>query len=159
MLQGGGVGGRQARRQVRLCRRPAHVRAPTTHPPLLTPNPARGCNRRYAFLGTARWVGFRLDVISAATLTAGVLLAMAIRDRVSSAILALALTNTLQLTGMLQWWVRQTAEVENTMTSVERMLEYTRLPQVCCRHLGFGCQPRARCWRFAPGRFAAAPER
>lgn len=49
--------------------------------------------------------------------------------QVSAAVLALALTHVLQLTGMLQWWVRQTAEVENTMTSVERLLEYTRLPQ------------------------------
>lgn len=47
----------------------------------------------------------------------------------SPAILGLALTHVLQLTGMLQWWVRQTAEVENTMTSVERMLEYTTLEQ------------------------------
>ena len=47
----------------------------------------------------------------------------------SAAVLALALTHVLQLTGMLQWWVRQTAEVENTMTSVERLLEYTELEQ------------------------------
>lgn len=53
----------------------------------------------------------------------------AARPQVSAAVLALALTHVLQLTGMLQWWVRQTAEVENTMTSVERLLEYTRLPQ------------------------------
>lgn len=86
-------------------------------------------NNRYAFLATSRWVGFRLDVISTATLAAGVLLAMAIRDRISAAVLALALTHVLQLTGMLQWWVRQTAEVENSMTSVERMLEYAELPQ------------------------------
>jgi ATP-binding cassette subfamily C (CFTR/MRP) protein 4 len=68
-------------------------------------------------------------VIATLTLASGVLLAMAIRDRVSAAVLALALTHVLQLTGMLQWWVRQTAEVENAMTSVERMLEYTELPQ------------------------------
>lgn len=60
-------------------------------------------HHRYAFLSTSRWVGFRLDVISTLTLTSGVLLAMAIRDRISAAILALALTHVLQLTGMLQW--------------------------------------------------------
>jgi hypothetical protein len=42
----------------------------------------------------------------------------------------LALTQSLQLGGLLQWMVRQTAEVENHMTSVERMLAYTELEQV-----------------------------
>ena len=42
----------------------------------------------------------------------------------------LALTQSLQLGGMLQWMVRQSAEVENHMTSVERMLAYTQLEQV-----------------------------
>lgn len=49
--------------------------------------------------------------------------------QVSAAVLALALTHVLQLTGMLQWWTRQTVEVENNMTSVERMVEYINLPQ------------------------------
>lgn len=61
------------------------------------------------------------------------------------AIVGLALSHVLGLTGMLQWWVRQTTEVENAMTSVERLLEYTALPQEpprCVVDEG-GCSSRA----------------
>lgn len=41
----------------------------------------------------------------------------------------LAVTQAMTLVGLLQWAVRQAAEMENTMTSVERVLEYAETDQ------------------------------
>lgn len=49
--------------------------------------------------------------------------------QVSIRLVGLALSYTLQLAGLLQWAVRQTAEAENEIVSVERILDYTKLPQ------------------------------
>lgn len=39
----------------------------------------------------------------------------------------LAITQSIGLTGMFQWGMRQSAELENQMTSIERVLEYTNV--------------------------------
>lgn len=39
----------------------------------------------------------------------------------------LAITQCIGLTGLFQWGMRQSAELENQMTSVERVLEFTRV--------------------------------
>lgn len=41
----------------------------------------------------------------------------------------LAITQTFGLTGMVQWFIRQTSVLENQMTSVERINEYANIPQ------------------------------
>ena len=55
--------------------------------------------------------------------------ARALGIQVSTRLVGLALSYTLQLSGMMQWAVRQTAEAENEIVSVERILDYSKLPQ------------------------------
>ncbi|MED6275105.1 Multidrug resistance-associated protein 4 [Characodon lateralis] len=50
-----------------------------------------------------------------------------LRDQLDAGSVGLALSYAVTLMGMFQWGVRQSAEVENMMTSVERMVEYTEL--------------------------------
>lgn len=73
----------------------------------------------FCWITTARWIGFRLDLLVAVVLTVAPLLMVAVHDRLSPRLLGLALTQSLQLAGMLQWMMRQMAEVENNMTSGE----------------------------------------
>lgn len=53
----------------------------------------------------------------------------------------LAVTQAFGLIGMLQWGIRQAAELENNMTSVERVLEYVNAPQEATLEstLGYNC--------------------
>ncbi|CAA9998832.1 unnamed protein product [Nesidiocoris tenuis] len=46
----------------------------------------------------------------------------------SGADIGLAITQAMVLTGMLQWGTRQSSEVVNMMTSVERLVTFTKLP-------------------------------
>ena len=62
-------------------------------------------------------MGFRLDVLVAMLMTVAPLLMMAVHEHLPARLAGLALTQSLQLAGMLQWMVRQSAEVENNMTS------------------------------------------
>jgi hypothetical protein len=63
--------------------------------------------RAHMHAARCRWIGVRLDAVAAATLLAAALLAMAMRASVRPEILALALAHVLQLTGLMQWFVRQ----------------------------------------------------
>ena len=84
----------------------------------------------YSWVSSARWIGFRLDFLVAILMTAAPLLMVGLRDTLGEdnvKLVGLALSQSLYLAGLLQWMVRQTAEVENNMTSAERVFAYTNL--------------------------------
>jgi len=82
------------------------------------------------FLTASRWFGQRLDLVavffSICAIYAPVLIATYSAD-VNTSLIGVSLTYALQLCGLFQWCIRQSAEVDNMMTSVERVFEYSEI--------------------------------
>ncbi|ESP02539.1 hypothetical protein LOTGIDRAFT_138232, partial [Lottia gigantea] len=85
----------------------------------------------FLFLQTTnRWLGIRLDymgcllvfVSAISSLTSG------IKGQINPAFIGLSITYSLMMSGLLNWIVRTSAEVEMAMNAVERVLEYTNIP-------------------------------
>ncbi|XP_015233347.1 PREDICTED: multidrug resistance-associated protein 4-like isoform X1 [Cyprinodon variegatus] len=81
----------------------------------------------FLFLMTSRWFALRLDSICSAFITITAFGCIIFRDGLEAGQVGLVLTYAVTLVGNFQWTVRQSAEVENMMTSVERVVEYTEL--------------------------------
>ncbi|KAJ0181181.1 hypothetical protein K1T71_003266 [Dendrolimus kikuchii] len=81
-----------------------------------------------SYLASGVTLGFWLDLICVLYLTIVIVAFLVIDSRtIFSGNVGLAISQTLILTGMLQFGVRQTAEVISQMTSVERILQYTHI--------------------------------
>ncbi|XP_050734387.1 ATP-binding cassette sub-family C member 4-like isoform X2 [Eriocheir sinensis] len=80
----------------------------------------------FLFLCTTRWFGICLDWLSCIYISVVTYSFMALPDSLGGDI-GLAISSAMLLSGMFQWGVRQSAELENQMTSVERVLEYSSL--------------------------------
>uniref|UniRef100_A0A3Q3XP58 ATP-binding cassette, sub-family C (CFTR/MRP), member 4 n=1 Tax=Mola mola TaxID=94237 RepID=A0A3Q3XP58_MOLML len=81
----------------------------------------------FLFLTTSRWLAVRLDGICSVFVTITAFGCFFLRDELEPGAVGLALSYAVTLTGMFQWGVRQSAEIENMMTSVERVVEYAEL--------------------------------
>ncbi|KAF8936493.1 hypothetical protein BGZ58_004095 [Dissophora ornata] len=81
----------------------------------------------FSYLICARWLGFRLDALSALFLGVTAVACVAVRDSQQAAMVGLALNYVTQLSGELQWAVRQSVEAAILMVSVERMMEYAQV--------------------------------
>lgn len=78
-----------------------------------------------------RWLAVRLEFIGSFIILAAASFAIiyvATGSRLSAGMVGLAMSYALQITQSLNWIVRQTVEVETNIVSVERVLEYARLP-------------------------------
>ncbi|KAL2282719.1 hypothetical protein FJTKL_10350 [Diaporthe vaccinii] len=78
-----------------------------------------------------RWLAIRLEFIGAVVILAAAgfsILSVASHSGLGPGAVGLAMSYALQITTSLNWIVRQTVEVETNIVSVERVLEYARLP-------------------------------
>ncbi|XP_052217717.1 ATP-binding cassette sub-family C member 4-like isoform X4 [Dreissena polymorpha] len=82
----------------------------------------------FLFLTTSRWLAIRLDWLCAMFVAAVSFFCVVAADSLNAGLVGLSMTYAMTLMGMFQWGVRQSAEVENQMISVERVLDYSRLP-------------------------------
>ncbi|XP_044730121.1 probable multidrug resistance-associated protein lethal(2)03659 [Chrysoperla carnea] len=82
----------------------------------------------YLTVATGTAFGFWLDCVSVSFLAALIFSFILMDDGTTfGGNAGLAISQSLILTGMLQYGMRQTAEVMNNLTSVERILQYTKL--------------------------------
>lgn len=79
----------------------------------------------YILLVTARAFGFWLDICCVCYIAVVVLSFFVMAPSAEN--VGLAITQALGLTGMVQLGIKQTAALENSMTSVERIVEYNSL--------------------------------
>ncbi|XP_068719286.1 ATP-binding cassette sub-family C member 4-like [Montipora capricornis] len=86
----------------------------------------------FLFQAGSRWLGCRLDFMCAMFIIVATFTPLFMAEggiSISAGVVGLALTYSKMLTGAFQWGIRQSAEVESLMTSVERVMEYSHLEQ------------------------------
>ncbi|CAH0698992.1 unnamed protein product [Spodoptera exigua] len=81
----------------------------------------------YLFIASSRAFGFWLDLVCVIYIAMVTLSFLVFGQSESGGNVGLAITQAMGLTGMFQWGMRQSTELENQMTSVERIQEYSNI--------------------------------
>ncbi|KAI3362535.1 hypothetical protein L3Q82_012837, partial [Scortum barcoo] len=76
-----------------------------------------------------RWLAVNLEFLGNLLVLAAAILSVRGRDELSPGIVGLAVSHSLQVTGILSWIVRSWTDVENNIVSVERVKEYESTPK------------------------------
>ncbi|XP_078614374.1 ATP-binding cassette sub-family C member 5-like [Branchiostoma floridae x Branchiostoma japonicum] len=80
----------------------------------------------FLFYCAMRWLSIRLDLITTIMSTVTALMVVVTHGSVPPALAGLALTSVIQMTGMFQFTVRLSSEVEARITSVQRINSYIK---------------------------------
>ncbi|KAJ7390668.1 Multidrug resistance-associated protein 1 [Desmophyllum pertusum] len=83
----------------------------------------------YPAICANRWLALRLEFIGAAILFFASLFAVVARETIAPGLVGLSVAYALQITGSLNWMVRQSSEMETNIVAVERIKEYTAIPR------------------------------
>ncbi len=83
----------------------------------------------WSYLMASRWFGFRMDSTAIIFLMLTSYGSVYYSDVVDLGLLGFALVYSMNLAGLMQWTVRLSAEVESMMTGIERIAEYSLLPE------------------------------
>lgn len=82
----------------------------------------------FSFLLASRWLGYRLDLETNVIMFFVCFFAVFLSSQVNTGLIGFTLVYIIQLNALFQWVVRQSAEIETQMTSIERIYAYTALP-------------------------------
>ncbi|CAB3248424.1 unnamed protein product [Arctia plantaginis] len=81
----------------------------------------------YLFIASSRAFGFWLDLVCVIYIAVVTLSFLVLGNNEYGGNVGLAITQAMGLTGMFQWGMRQSTELENQMTSIERIQEYSNI--------------------------------
>uniref|UniRef100_A0AAX7U300 ABC-type glutathione-S-conjugate transporter n=1 Tax=Astatotilapia calliptera TaxID=8154 RepID=A0AAX7U300_ASTCA len=76
-----------------------------------------------------RWLAVNLEFVGNGVVLAAAILSVMGKSTLSPGIVGLAVSHSLQVTGILSWIVRSWTDVENNIVSVERVNEYADTPK------------------------------
>lgn len=83
----------------------------------------------FMFIATTRWLAVRLDLLCTAFVASVIMGCIPLSSKLDAGTVGLSITYSFTLTGMFQWFIRQSVEVENNIVSVERVVDYAKLPK------------------------------
>ncbi|KAK5580921.1 hypothetical protein RB653_000948 [Dictyostelium firmibasis] len=82
----------------------------------------------YINISSNRWLAIRLEFLGACLVSCAVLYTVLARNRIDPGTAGLVITYALAITGNMNWMVRMSCDLENSVVSIERIQEYCLLP-------------------------------